>query len=492
MGIAFAHAKIIGRKSGQSLSACAAYRHGKELEDEQYGKTHDYSGRRGVIAEGIALPVGAPEWMGDLQALTNAIERREERSNQRAIAQLVREYVIALPHELDGEKAEWLLKNILKEGATREGMVAMWAIHEPNAAGDERNVHAHVMLSMREIEASDPDGFGAKQREWNSRAAQERFKGVIERESNKMLERCGIEERISFEWGKGREGTIHMGHGAVALERKGIATEVGNANREIQARNAERGELDLDLGDVREQLERLLLEPDAVRPGPEGPAESAAGRQAPTAPAPEVQAPEVQAPEWQARPAGEAVDPELAGYAKAFVEHFFPDNPPQVEPPTERAVEPKSEPLLEVDSAASVGELSRSAERAAGSLEQVAGGVAGGIAKGLESFALGFEAYFFGASRQAPGGAEYVPPSAAQEPPAAPEKSQTRKDKEFMGKQDENAHRDANVKDLMNRSPVAIDATLIARVQRDLEEPQRRREELYRDRDDDWDRDRER
>jgi hypothetical protein len=159
-------------------------------------------------------------------------------------------------------------------------MVAMWAIHEPNAAGDERNVHAHVMLSMREIDASDPDGFGAKQREWNSRAAQERFKGVIERESNKMLERCGIEERISFEWGKGPEGTIHMGHGAVALERKGIATEVGNANREIQARNAERVELDGDLGDVREQLERLLLQPDAERPGRDGPAESAAGREA--------------------------------------------------------------------------------------------------------------------------------------------------------------------------------------------------------------------
>jgi hypothetical protein len=85
-----------------------------------------------------------------------------------------------------------------------------------------------------------------------------------------------------------------------------------------------------------------------------------------------------------------------------------------------------------------------------------------------------------------------VPPSADQEPPAAPENSQTRKDKEFMGKQDENAHRDANVKDLMNRSPVSIDATLIARVQRDLEEQQRRREELYRDLDDDCDRDRER
>ena len=152
------------------------------------------------------------------------------------------------------------------------------------------------MLSMRVIDGSDPDGFGAKEREWNSRAAQERFKGVIERESNKMLERCGIEERISFEWGKGREGTIHMGHGAVALERKGIATEVGNANRAIAARNAERGELEVDLVEVREQLEWLLLEPDAERTEPLTPEVQAPGVQAPGAHAPGVQAPRVEAP----------------------------------------------------------------------------------------------------------------------------------------------------------------------------------------------------
>ncbi len=46
-------------------------------------------------------------------------------------------------------------------------------------------------------------------------------------------------------------------------------------------------------------------------------------------------------------------------------------------PPAEQPVDPKSVPLLEVESAANVGELSRSAERAAGSMEQVSGGVAG-------------------------------------------------------------------------------------------------------------------
>lgn len=44
----------------------------------------------------------------------------------------------------------------------------------------------------------------------------------------------------------------------------------------------------------------------------------------------------------------------------------------------------------------------------------------------------------------------------------------------------------------MNCSPVSIEDTLIAWVQRDLEEQQRLREKFYRDLDDDWDRDRER
>ena len=45
------------------------------------------------------------------------------------------------------------------------GMIADIAIHAPHRKGDDRNTHAHVMLSMREI---TPEGFGQKVRDWNS------------------------------------------------------------------------------------------------------------------------------------------------------------------------------------------------------------------------------------------------------------------------------------------------------------------------------------
>jgi hypothetical protein len=229
--------------------ACAAYRHGKRIEDERQMKTHDYTLKGGILAEGIALPEGAPDWMLDIGKLTNAIERREDRSTRRKEAQLVREYVIALPHELDNRQREHLLTTIIEEGAVSKGMVAMWAIHEPDRSGDNRNHHAHVMLTMRQIDRSDKDGFGDKARDWNSKKAMELFKGVVEREINNTLEREGIEEKISFTMGEGREATRHLGHDASELERKGIRTIMGDANRAIKARNAEREQArELELG----------------------------------------------------------------------------------------------------------------------------------------------------------------------------------------------------------------------------------------------------
>ena len=45
-------------------------------------------------------------------------------------------------------------------------MIADVSIHAPGGKGDDRNHHAHILVSMREI---GPDGFGPKVREWNSR-----------------------------------------------------------------------------------------------------------------------------------------------------------------------------------------------------------------------------------------------------------------------------------------------------------------------------------
>jgi hypothetical protein len=194
VAIAYARTQVIGRSDGRSALACAAYRAGERLEDERQGKTQDYRARSGVLASDIMTPANAPRWMNNREILWNAVERREDRSTRPDEAQLAREIVIALPHELDDQHREYLLRNILKEAATRKGMVADYAIHAPDREGDNRNYHAHVMLTMRRIDERDRDGFGDKAREWNSKAELEAFKGIIERETNRMLERQGIRE----------------------------------------------------------------------------------------------------------------------------------------------------------------------------------------------------------------------------------------------------------------------------------------------------------
>ena len=254
VAIAYARPQVISRAAGRSVIACAAYRAAETLHDQRQDKTHRYDMRGGVIATGILTPTGVPHWMRDREQLWNAVERREDRSNRPDEAQLAREIIIALPHELDDKNREFLLKNILKEGATRKGMIADYAIHTPDKEGSNLNHHAHVMLTMRHLDPADPDGFGKKAREWNDKKELAAFKQLIERETNKMLERHGITERISFDVSD-REKSVHLGHHAQELERRGIPTDAGDFNRDVQARNEERAAIRTK----RQQIERQLL-----------------------------------------------------------------------------------------------------------------------------------------------------------------------------------------------------------------------------------------
>jgi hypothetical protein len=243
--------------------AAAAYRAGVELLDERTGQLHDYTQKGGVIAQGILTPENAPEWAHDRARLWNAVEQREDSSTRRDSAQLARELVIALPHELDDQHREFLLKNILRD-ATRRGMVADYAIHAPGKEGDERNYHAHVMLTMRQL---TPDGFGPKVREWNDRGEVDRWKLTIERETNRMMERCGHRERVSVQLDPGHTPTQHLGPAVTALERSGIQTEPGNRNREAEAHNRARQQLH-QLGRAIREAERKRQERDDQRQPP--------------------------------------------------------------------------------------------------------------------------------------------------------------------------------------------------------------------------------
>jgi hypothetical protein len=276
-------AKVISRTRGQSAVACAAYRTRQVLEDERYGKVQDFSRMKGLEFVWHAAPADAPAWAKDVGQTWNEVERAEVRRN----STLAREYVAAFPHQLNAEQREWMLKDWVREEFTRKGLIATAVIHAPDQKGDQRNFHTHVMVAERPV---DEEGWSKhKDRSLQSKETLAEVREKWAELGARQLERAGFEveaerwrhghkslkqqEAAALERGdleyveqvRNREPTTHVGHVASAIERKGRVSERGELNREIEARNVERKEIEVDLVAVREQLERLVLEPDAER-----------------------------------------------------------------------------------------------------------------------------------------------------------------------------------------------------------------------------------
>ena len=189
MAIYHLRATMISRSAGRSATAAAAYRVGERIEDHRTGLTFDYRARGGVDHVETLAPANAPAWVQDRAALWNAVEAAETRKN----SQVAREIRVALPAELDhGQRVE-LVREFCQREFVARGMVADIALHAPGREGDDRNHHAHILLTTREI---GPEGFGAKNRDWNAVEMLEEWREAWARDSNRALERCGHDERI--------------------------------------------------------------------------------------------------------------------------------------------------------------------------------------------------------------------------------------------------------------------------------------------------------
>lgn len=231
-------AAVVSRGKGDSAVAAAAYRARDKLADERHGTTHDYSrayGGTDLLFAGIYAPAEAPDWARDRTQLWNRVEAGEKRAD----AQLARDFTIALPHELTAEQNRWLIQDFVKEQFTRKGYVADLAIHRAHRGRDERNVHAHLMVTMRTI---GREGFAkTKDRSQNSNEQLGAWRESWARHVNHHLERHGIEARVDHrtlaEQGIEREPEIHLGKTATAMERQGKASDRGTINREIRERN---------------------------------------------------------------------------------------------------------------------------------------------------------------------------------------------------------------------------------------------------------------
>jgi hypothetical protein len=253
MAIYHLKATAISRGAGKSVTAKAAYNARAFLANERTGDVHDYRRKTGLQFSGIYAPANAPEWAKDREQLWNAVEKVEKRKD----STLAREYEVSLPHELTDEQRRYLVQDFVKENFTRKGYVADVNIHEPDAKGDHRNHHAHILVTDRRLEK---EGFAADKKErqgmGNNITELERLRANWARHVNHHLERWGIEARVDHrtlvEQGIDREPTQHRGPHVDAIERKGIVTERGEEARAIAARNDERAVLKGELINLEE------------------------------------------------------------------------------------------------------------------------------------------------------------------------------------------------------------------------------------------------
>lgn len=251
--------KIISRGKGKSAVAASAYRSGEKIKNEYDGIVHDFTRKGGIAHTEILLPQNAPQEFSDRGTLWNSVEKIEKSKN----SQLAREIEVALPKELDREKQINLVREYVKENFVKVGMCADIALHDKN----DGNPHCHILLTMRPL--NEDTTWGAKSKkeyildengekvklkngnyktrkinttDWNEQGKAEEWRKAWADITNKYLEENSIQDKVDHRSYQ-RQGieqipTIHLGVSATQMEKKGIATDRGNINREIKHQNA--------------------------------------------------------------------------------------------------------------------------------------------------------------------------------------------------------------------------------------------------------------
>lgn len=257
---------IIGRSKGRSIVAASAYRSGEKLYEIETGRYRAYRIKEDIVYTDIILPKNAPAEYADRAILWNSVQKIEKNKN----ARLAKELDVALPITENVETHKAIMKEYGQYLAD-QGMCVDLAIHKT-----KNNPHGHFLLTVRSIgedgqwlpkakkvnildEAGnripllDEDGKQKKDRQgrkqWKSkdcRITDWGDRNTLLKWRIKWAEVCNqylapenrIDHRSNKERGLDEIPTIHLGAAATALERKGIATELGAKNKEIKEINA--------------------------------------------------------------------------------------------------------------------------------------------------------------------------------------------------------------------------------------------------------------
>ena len=278
MAIYHLSVKTVSRSAGRSATAAAAYRAGCKITDGRTGEIHDYTRKGGVQSATLIVPAEAAAWANDREVIWNAAEQAEKRKN----STVAREFEIALPSELSPAERQRLAVDFAHELVARHGCAADVAIHAPGKEGDNRNHHAHILLTTRRL---TPEGMGEKTRELDDKKTgkelvtqwRERFATLQNERLREAGQAVQVDHRSHAERGLQVEPTWHLGPAATAIERRtGQRSRIGQdydrAVSERLRKAQEAGQLerqakavDRSIIDLTGDLQAALRERDAQR-----------------------------------------------------------------------------------------------------------------------------------------------------------------------------------------------------------------------------------
>ena len=171
-----------------------------------------------------------PEWK-DREQLWNAVERAEKTKDGR----LAREFVVALPIELSKEAQISFLRDFIQKNFVDMGMCADFAIHDT----DGHNPHAHILLTVRPLEADGTWQYKTQKEYLCVRNGEE--KGFTASEF-KAAQTEGWEKQYPYKVGKKKvymTPSAAQEHGYIRADKHPKSTRFGRQNPVSEQCNSE-------------------------------------------------------------------------------------------------------------------------------------------------------------------------------------------------------------------------------------------------------------
>ena len=300
MAIFHCQIKIISRGKGKTATAAAAYRSGTKIVDDEFGETHDYTRKGGVVFSEVLLCINAPSTYSDRQTLWNEVQKIEKQKN----AQLCREVEVALPIEFPRDEQIEVVREYIKKNFTDKGMIADWSLHDKS----DGNPHAHILLTMRPLKqngewgakrkdsyAFDDNGnripvidpktgkqkIGARGRkmwerisiqstDWNDQTKAEEWRKSWADICNEHLKgQAHIDHRSYARQGKEQLPMLHESYAARKIAKRGGYSYIIEYNDQIRELNRERELIEREFSEIQADIKRLEQEKYNIQKGQE-------------------------------------------------------------------------------------------------------------------------------------------------------------------------------------------------------------------------------